>query len=81
MDTFADALEAFKSANTWLNDSHLPALAAMAAIAKELDAGNVRGDLLSQWGLSHRALLKAAPAAEPEIDPVEAAIAAARGEQ
>ena len=73
--TFADALAEFIAASPWLGPLDAPAVAALSAMASELDAGGMTPALLSQWGLTYRNLVRRAPADAPEEDEFEAALA------
>ena len=73
-----DALGAFLDhAESWLTAADAPAIAALEAMAKQLDCESSPA-LLAQYGLAYRNLLKRQPAEAPEVDPVDALIEKAR---
>ncbi|QRY40855.1 hypothetical protein JVX92_00740 [Microbacterium hominis] len=62
MTTFVKAVATFKkSAKSWLTDEDSPAVAALEAAARQLDA-EMSPALLSAYGLTYRNLLKRKPA-------------------
>lgn len=65
------AAEAFLAAAPWLGPEHAPSVALLRGLAKALDDG-AGVATAGQFGLVHRALLKAAPPAEPDVDALEA---------
>lgn len=74
--TFASAVKDFEDASPWLGPQHAPAVAALRAMATQLDAGDMAPALLGQFGLCFRNLAKERPA-ESAKDPLEAALEAA----
>lgn len=67
--TFKRAVADFEEASPWLGPQHAPAVAALRAMAEQLDAELVPA-MLSQFGLSYRALEKERPK-DVETDPVD----------
>jgi len=60
--TFTESIEAFlTAADEWLTDEDAPAVAALCAMAEQLDR-EMTPALLAQYGLSYRTLLKRKPA-------------------
>lgn len=72
--SFTTAVEAFEKASPWLGDVDAPAVETLRTIAEVLDEGDRTPALMAQFGLTHRALLKRAPAADEPADPLEAAL-------
>lgn len=65
MKTFTEAVQEFETASPWLEPKHTPALVMLYAMASELDAQVISGDLhaplMGQYGLAYRNLAKEAP--------------------
>ncbi|MGM7677582.1 hypothetical protein [Microbacterium sp. A94] len=78
-DTFAGAVEAFKSASPWLGASDMPALVTLNKLAELLDNGDLTPALVAQFGLTFRSLAKLAPATDDAPDPLEKALREAKG--
>lgn len=77
---FQKSLDKFEKSADWLGDADAPALAALRAMAAELDGGGAKPALYSQWGLHYRALLKRAPSTDDaDSDPLEDIINRGRG--
>jgi hypothetical protein len=66
---FADAVKEFLAEADWLSASHAPSIAALVAVADELDR-EVSAALIAQFGVLHRSLLKERPKVETETDPL-----------
>lgn len=75
MKTFTEAVQEFENASPWLEPKHTPALVMLYAMAKELDAQVVSGDLhaplMGQYGLAYRNLSKEAPKGDQQVDELE----------
>lgn len=72
MKTFTEAVKEFENASPWLEAKHTPALVMLYAMASELDAQVISGDLhaplMGQYGLCYRNLAKEAPKADTGKD-------------
>lgn len=66
---FTEAVKVFLAEADWLTASHAPAVAALKAVALELDR-EVTAALIAQFGVLHRSLLKERPKVEIEVDPL-----------
>lgn len=66
---FAESVESFLAQAVWLNATHAPAVAALKAVARELD-NEVTAALIAQFGVLHRSLLKERPKLEVDVDPL-----------
>lgn len=66
---FTASVEEFLANADWLNAQHAPAVAALKALAIELDR-EVTAALVAQFGVLHRSLLKERPKVETEHDPL-----------
>lgn len=77
--TFKESVIAFEGASPWLGPQHAPAVAALRAMAEQLDAELVPA-MLSQFGLAYRALEKERPR-DVEQDSLAAALAMAGAEE
>lgn len=75
---FSQAVEKFLETAPYLTDEHLPSIVSLQAIAEQLDGGKVTPAMLAQFGLTHRALLKANPEAAALDDEVDKIISHAR---
>ncbi len=75
---FTEAVDKFLENAPWLGSEHLPSIVTLQAIAEQLDRGKVTPAMLSQFGLTHRALLKANPEAAEAGDEVDKLIEYAR---
>lgn len=75
---FTQAVEKFLGNAPYLSDEHLPSIVSLQAIAEELDSGKVTPAMLAQFGLTHRALLKANPETAAHDDEVDQIIERAR---
>ena len=74
--SLTDATETFLAdAESWLTDADAPAVASLRMMAKALDA-EYSAALSNSYGLTYRSLLKRQPAEVPEVDPLEALLAA-----
>jgi len=75
MKTFTEAVQEFENASPWLEPKHTPALVMLYAMAKELDAQVLSGDLhaplMGQYGLAYRNLSKEAPKQGAEKDDLQ----------
>jgi hypothetical protein len=75
MKTFTEAVQEFENASPWLEPKHTPALVMLYAMAKELDAQVINGDLhaplMGQYGLAYRNLSKEAPKQGDSKDEME----------
>lgn len=81
MGKFEKAIDDFESAATWLGAVDEPALVSLRAMAEQLDGGDMKPALLSQYGLAYRALLARAPKGDDaDTDPLEAALKGAEGD-
>lgn len=69
--TFTDSVARFLEAATWLGPEHLPSVAALQGVARELDC-EVTAALIAQFGVLHRSLLKAQPKEVSDVDPFTA---------
>ncbi|MBX3309703.1 MAG: hypothetical protein KF739_04620 [Cryobacterium sp.] len=65
-----------KAAKPWLTDEDYPAVVALEAMARELDAGPVQAAMLNAFGQAYRALLKRKPGEAPAKDALEEALGA-----
>lgn len=65
--SFAAAVDTFIESAYWLDDTHLPSVIALQAVARELD-DEVTGALVAQFGLLHRSLLAAKPKVDVPVD-------------
>lgn len=70
---FAAAVSDFEAASPWLGPQHAPAVAALRAMARQLDGGDMAPAMLSQFGLAYRNLDKQRPSAK-KADPLAAAL-------
>jgi len=72
MKTFTEAVQEFQNASPWLEPKHAPALVMLYAMASELDAQVISGDLhaplMGQYGLAYRNLAKEAPKEDGAVD-------------
>jgi hypothetical protein len=66
---FAEAVEEFLASADWLTAQHAPSVAALKALAVELDK-EVTAALVAQFGVLHRSLLKERPSVVPDVDPL-----------
>jgi len=66
---FENAVQEFLGTADWLTASHAPSVAALKAVAQELDR-EVTAALIAQFGVLHRSLLKERPKVEVETDPL-----------
>lgn len=66
---FSEAVRDFLTEATWLNASHAPSIAALVAVADELDR-EVSAALIAQFGVLHRSLLKEKPKVVDSVDPM-----------
>ena len=66
---FENAVQEFLGTADWLTASHAPSVAALVAVAQELDR-EVTAALIAQFGVLHRSLLKERPKVEVETDPL-----------
>lgn len=66
---FENAVQEFLGTADWLTASHAPSVAALVAVAQELDR-EVTAALIAQFGVLHRSLLKERPKVETESDPL-----------
>lgn len=66
---FQTAVNDFLETADWLSASHAPSVAALKALAIELDK-EVTAALVAQFGVLHRSLLKERPKVETEHDPL-----------
>jgi hypothetical protein len=66
---FTAAVEEFLANADWLTASHAPSVAALKALAIELDK-EVTAALVAQFGVLHRSLLKERPRVESDVDPL-----------
>lgn len=66
---FQTAVNEFLENADWLTASHAPSVAALKAVAQELDR-EVTAALIAQFGVLHRSLLKERPKVEIESDPL-----------
>ena len=75
MKTFTQAVQEFENASPWLEAKHTPALVMLYAMASELDAQVINGDLhaplMGQYGLAYRNLSKEAPKQGDKADELE----------
>jgi hypothetical protein len=67
---FGEAVAKFLDSADWLDESHLPSIVALQALAFELDK-EVTAALVAQFGLIHRSLLKAKPSDDAPVNPFE----------
>lgn len=74
--SLVEATKKFVEASDWLGDEDLPAIVMLETIAEVVDRDGPQPALLSQYGLTHRSLLKRAPGAPSEVDPLAAALEA-----
>jgi hypothetical protein len=66
---FETSVQEFLATADWLTASHAPSVAALVAVAQELDR-EVSAALIAQFGVLHRSLLKERPKVETETDPL-----------
>lgn len=66
---FTESVEQFLADATWLDATHAPSVAALRAVAKELDF-EVTAALIAQFGVLHRSLLKEKPSRVVNEDPL-----------
>lgn len=66
---FVKSVESFLADAYWLNASHAPSVAALKALAVELDR-EVTAALIAQFGVLHRSLLKEKPREVVDTDPL-----------
>jgi hypothetical protein len=66
---FAEAVQEFLATADWLTASHAPSVAALSAVAQELDR-EVTAALIAQFGVLHRSLLKERPSVQTVSDPL-----------
>ena len=72
---FTTSINKFIKASPWIGPTDAPAVASLKAMAKELDTAEFLSPaMLSQFGLSFRALQKRAPAEDAAEDEFEAAL-------
>lgn len=76
--TFTSAVRDFEAASPWLGPQHAPALAALRAMAKQLDGGSLQPAMVGQFGLAYRNLEKQRPTGK-KADPLAAALEEAQG--
>lgn len=76
--SLVEATERFIEASEWLTDEDLPAIVMLEKIAQAVDESGPVPALLSQYGLTHRSLLKRAPSSDVEVDPLAAALEAVK---
>lgn len=71
--TYMDSVRKFKKvAKEWLTDADAPALITLENVARQLDDGYDTPAMISQFGLTYRALLKRQPVEQgEEVDPLD----------
>lgn len=78
LKTYSKAVDDFlRASSSWLKPEDAPAIATLQNMALELDEGATPA-MVSTFGLTYRSLLKRAPGAAAEVDPVDDIIAGAR---
>lgn len=76
--TYSASVDEFLKASPWLGPMDAPAVAALQNLAAQLDEDPIPA-MVAQFGLTYRNLLKRAPGAEAEVDPIDALVDQARG--
>lgn len=70
--TFIDAVETFVTQSAWLEETDLPAIVSLKAMARALDAGDTTPALFNAFGLTYRSLAKRRPDGDGPVDAAEA---------
>lgn len=74
--SLVEATRKFVEASDWLGDEEIPAIAVLEMIAEVVDRDGPQPAILGQYGVAYRDLLKRAPKAQSDADPLAAALEA-----
>lgn len=74
--SLVEATQRFVEASDWLGDEDLPAISVLEMIAEVVDRDGPQPAILGQYGVAYRDLLKRAPKADADVDPLAAALEA-----